>query len=425
MNKKGIKNINPLLQWWVTPVLPKEHIHSPFVKESGGLKNVLRIYFRKLVVHPIKRRLSRYYLILLRKICNLKVIGITGSAGKTTTKEMLASILSLEGNTVASFANIDPVYNIPTTILKCSPKTRFLVLEMGVEYIGEMDFYLWLTTPDIGIITNIYPTHTQFFGDVGGVFREKVKLVKRLDKNGVAILNKQNKFLKNLEGKLDTKIIWFGNGTEVMSSLEKITKKYETEFLLIFGQDEEKRVRIRLPLPGFQFIDNALAASAAAFYLGISLYKIKKGLEIYTPAEHRMKAIRHSSGAIILDDSYNNNPMAAKEAIRTFFQVGEGKNKVLVFGDMLELGNWDYKYHKELGEYLSKFSMLDKLICVGKSAAITAKFASNSLGKRRVVSVSDWHEAVHYLQEYLRKNYIILVKGSRSIGLDQLVSQLI
>ena len=425
MSEIYINNPNPILKWWMTPKLPSLHIFIPAEKRPRGFKKIVSVYFRNWFVHPIKRRIAKYYLIFLKKFFYLKVIGVTGSAGKTTTKEMLASILSLEGKTVASLTNIDPVYNIPTTILKCSPKTRFLVLEMGVEYIGEMDFYLWLATPDIGIITNIYPTHTQFFGDVGGVFREKVKLIKRFDESGIAVLNRQNNFLKNLEGKLDTKIIWFGNGTKVMSSREKITKKYETEFLLIFDQDKKKSVRIRLPIPGFQFIDNALAASATAFYLEVSLDRIKKGLETYTPAEHRMKVIRHSSGAIILDDSYNNNPMAAKEAIRTFFQVGEGKNKVLVFGDMLELGNWDYKYHKELGEYLSKFPMLDKLICVGKSAAVTAKFASLSLGKHRVVSVSDWHEAVHYLQEYLRKNYIILVKGSRSIGLDQLVSQLI
>src|SRR3989344_2587811 len=141
---------------------------------------------KKILIHPIKRRISKLYLIFLRRFFGLKVIGITGSAGKTSTKEMIISILSLKARTVASFANIDPVYNIPTTILRCTPLTKYLVLEMGVEYPNEMDFYLWLVKPDVGVITNIFPTHTLFLKDIEGVYKEKSKLIKNTK---IAILN--------------------------------------------------------------------------------------------------------------------------------------------------------------------------------------------------------------------------------------------
>ena len=187
--------VNPIIRWWVTPKLPENHIFiggDSRPKESSAL---LGIYIRRWLIHPIKRRIAKYYLAILRRFFGLKVIGITGSTGKTTTKEMITSILRQEGKTTSSYANIDPVYNIPSTILRCSPSTKFLVLEMGVEFPGEMDFYLWLAKPDIGVVTNIYPTHTLFFGDVEGVYKEKSKLVKGLNTNGVAVLNGENKFL--------------------------------------------------------------------------------------------------------------------------------------------------------------------------------------------------------------------------------------
>ena len=200
--------------------------------------------FKKWVIHPIKRRVAKYYLWFLRKFTSIKVIGITGSAGKTTTKEMLASILKLDEKTVYSFANIDPVYNIPTTILKCTLSTKYLILEMGVEYPGEMDFYLWLAQPDIGVITNIFPTHTEFLKDIEGVLEEKSKLIKSLSKNSFAVLNESDSRLKSLVNKTKAKIIWF-NG------------------------------------------ENSDAARKVAEVFGVSPENIKKGLKNFDRPKHR------------------------------------------------------------------------------------------------------------------------------------------
>ena len=416
-----MERLNPLLKWWVTPKLPENHIFIDGGSRPKELSHLLGIYIRRWLVHPIKRRLAKYYLVILRKFFGIKVIGITGSTGKTSTKEMITSIVRQVGKTTSSYANIDPVYNIPSTILRCSPNTKFLVLEMSVEFPGEMDFYLWFARPDIGVLTNIYPTHTLFFGDVEGVFREKSKLVKGLNMNGVAVLNKDDKLLSKLKSNIKNRIVWFGKGTNVMSQDEKVTKDFKTEFLLILDKNTKKKTNISLPVLGKQFISNALAASGAAYALGIGIGEIKWGLEGYSPPEHRMNVIKLSSGAIIIDDSYNNNPIAAKESISTLEELPG--DKVVVFGDMLELGSWEEKYHIELGKYIAKLNP-KLLICVGKASRKTAYAASNILDNKSVITVSSWQEAVSPLKSNLTKGTLVLIKGSRSLGLERLVSKL-
>lgn len=416
--------VSKLIRWWVTPKLPIVHIFSGHGVKPKNIVVFIKLELARWLIHPVKRRIAKYYLFLLRKYYNLKVIAITGSAGKTTSKEMLTSILSLKGETVSSLLNIDPVYNIPSTILRCKPVTKYLVLEMGVEYPGEMDFYLWFGKPDISVITNIYFTHTEFFGDSGGVFREKSKLVKELPRQSVAILNMQDKFLRRLKDDLKAKVSGFGNGENIMSSQERFTKDYKTEFLLIFDQNPKKRVRITLPIYGRQFINSALAAASVAYNLGFPIKTVKKGLEIFIPPDHRMKVIKHPSGAIIVDDSYNNNPSAAKEAIENFIWLARERNRVIVFGDMLELGYWEEISHKRIGELLGKLN-LTKLICIGKVSKITAYSASIGLGKDSVGYFKTWRGAIGEIKKYLRTDSAILIKGSRSLELDKMVAQLV
>lgn len=412
-----------VIKWWFGPYFPVAHLDKILSYNPGGIIQKSRNFYRTWFLHPVKRRFAKYYLLFLRKIYGLKVIGITGSAGKTTTKEMLYSILKFQGETVCSYANIDPVYNIPTTVLRCKPSAKYLILEMGVEYKNEMDFYAWLARPDVGIITNIYPTHTEFFGDSGGVFREKSKLAKSIPKTGFVVLNGSDKFLRKLNGKLDARVVWFGNDMEVMSSLEKFTRDFKTEFSLIFDQDSKNKVKVKIPILGRQFVENALAAAACAYGLDISIDKIKKGLETFRSQEHRMRVIKHKSGAIIVDDSYNNNPVAAKEAINTLILFPK-REKVIVFGDMLELGNWEKKYHLEVGKYISRFSIA-RLICVGKAVGETARVVAKIHGHSAVFVYPNWREALTDVKKYLNKNCVILVKGSRSIGLDNLVLELV
>ncbi len=404
---------------WFAPKFPEHHIKNILAYNPEGFSKKLNNLYRTWVVHPIRRRIAKYYLVFLRKFFGLKVIGITGSSGKTTTKEMVVSILKQKGETVFSFANIDPVYNIPTTIFRCKTTTKYLVLEMGIEYPGEMDFYLWLAKPDVGVITNIFPTHTLFFGDERGVAKEKGRLVKSLFKGDIAILNKENKYLREIGEKVKSKIVWFGDNGNIVSKDIKILPNLDTKYSLEINKN---KIDIMLPVIGEQFVQDSLAAAAVADSLGFSLKEIKKGLERYQKPEHRMNTVKLKSGAVLIDDSYNNNPSAAKETLKTFKSIIGSKKSIVVFGDMLELGKDEKKYHREIGDLISSYKF-DYLIGVGKlSKLITDKT------KRQIKNtywVESQGEVMSILKPLLNKGSITLIKGSRSIGLDKVVTQLL
>ncbi len=409
-----------LIRWWQVSTLPEVHIWIKKENRPKGIKNILRVYFRKWFIHPLKRRIAKYYLIILRTFFGLKVIAITGSSGKTTTKEMTASILNQKGKTIASYANIDPVYNIPTTILKCTPSTKYLILEYGIEYPGEMDFYLWLAKPDVGVITNIYPTHTLFFGDEEGVAREKGKLVKALHKNNFAILNKDNKFLRKVGTKLKSSVIWFGENADVKAENKEILPDLDTKYTLEINSESTS---VQIPIVGFQFVQDSLAAASVAKELGFGIDEIKKGLQSYKKPEHRMQVIKLRNGALVIDDSYNSNPSAAKEALTNFKNVVKKRTSIVVFGSMLELGEKENQYHKEIGKLIASYKF-DYLIGVGKLSRFVVNEANKKM-KRRAFWVESQEEVYKLLKPLLTKNSITLIKASRSVGLDKVVSQLL
>jgi UDP-N-acetylmuramoyl-tripeptide--D-alanyl-D-alanine ligase len=415
-----MNDINPIISWWMTPKLPSVHIFIKKEDRPKGLNELINVYTKKWLVHPIKRRVAKHYLKLLKRIFNVKVIAITGSAGKTTTKEMLTSILKNEGKTVATFKNIDPIYNIPDTILKATPFTKFLILEMGVEYPGEMDYYLWLAEPDLGVITNIYPTHTEFLGDLEGVKKEKIKLVKTLKNKDFAVLNCEDINLKKRVKNINAKIIWYGRESSISAKNIVLKDNFTTTFQLnIFSEKEE----IFLPTIGRQFVNNALAASAVAYLLSIKVEDIKIGLRRYKPPEHRMGISKTKEGAVIIDDSYNNNPAAAKRTISTFCEIAKERKKIIVFGDMLELGDNEKEYHRDLGEFISK-TKPDYLIGVGKLSKIIVEEVGSKLGRNRIFWVKNENEVSKIIKQIIDKNTFILIKGSRAMGLDKLVDEL-
>lgn len=402
------RKINWLLKWWVTPKLPNEDI---FEKHN---------FFTQWVIHPIKRRFAKLYLKFLKSRTEIKIIGVTGSAGKSTTVRMLHSILKEVGKTVSTPPSIDPVYNIPNTILRTPPWTKFLILEMSVEYPGEMDYYLWLAKPDVGLVINIFSTHTLFFGNIKGVYKEKRKLVTNLRKGDKVILNKANPYTKRM-GKLSkAEITWFGDGSDITAQNKVTTKILNIKYTLSI---KKSKIDVRLSFFGNQFIKNSLAAAAVGHSLGVSLEQIKKGLETYQNPEHRMKIIKHKSGALIVDDSYNNNPQAAIEAIDTFKEIVGVRKTIIVMGDMLELGRLEEKEHKKIGEYIGE-KKIKVLIGVGPASKDMVVSARKGLGKNNTYWVQNQKEVMLILKKYLKKENAILIKGSRSIALDKVADRL-
>jgi UDP-N-acetylmuramoyl-tripeptide--D-alanyl-D-alanine ligase len=218
--------------------------------------------------------------------------------------------------------------------------------------------------------------------------------------------------------------VWFGSGGEVTSKLENFVGD-KMQFRLSFASGQKRSIEISLPLIGKQFVLNALAASAVAKVFEVDFKKIKDGLNNFTPPEHRMKAVRTIHGATILDDSYNNNPNAALKAIDTLYEYAGSKQKVvIVFGDMLELGKLEKEHHRNIGKYLGRKLRFEKLICVGKLSRYTAKETEKLAGKDKVSHYISWQEALDGVKRLLTKNTVVLIKGSRSIGLDNLVDKL-
>ena len=416
-----LNNINSgLIKILVGSNLPDVHYMKDLKARSFGDRCV-HVY-KTFVIHPIKRRLAKYYLSILRKCFDIKVIGITGSAGKTSTKEMLSSILSLKGETIYSYANIDPVYNIPTTILKCRPSTKYLVLEMGVEYPGEMDFYLWLAKPNIAVITNINPTHLTYFKSVDNVYKEKVKLALFMGENDRVVLNREDTYLKKTIKDTRGMVTYFGKGTNVYSDKYRIKRSGSIYTLHING----KRVAVNLPIIGRHFVNNSLAAAAVAYDLGISPTDIKKGLENFIPLEHRMNIIELENNRVIIDDTYNNNPKAARETLKSFNEtskVYKNYKKGIVFGDMLELGEDSEKYHQEIGRVISGMD-IGFIICVGKESNIIIEIVKKNNNFVKTYGAKDKNEAYLLLKSLLSENTLVLLKGSRSIGLDDVVEKL-
>jgi len=404
-----IKKINPILKWWVTPMLPPEDIFANHNLISQWL------------THPIKRRMAKDYLKYLRKYGNIKVIGITGSVGKTTTTAILASILKKVGKTVCSAEGIDPVYNIPNTILKASRATKYLVLEMSVEYINEMDYYLWLAKPDIGIITNIAITHTEYLKNKEGIADEKGKIIKYLDKDDIAILNIDDPIVKSLSSLTKAKVVYFGKSGNISASEIELNKDMSTIFTLNIGMNNKV---VHMNALGKQFVSNALAAAAAADALGVGIEDIVSGIELFERPRHRLNVISSQMSGIIFDDSYNSNPRAASESLDTFVEIAGGRKKIAVIGDMLELGKFEEQAHKELGDKAGSLGF-SYLIGVGSAARFIVEEASKHMGNKNCFLVSNFAEALEIVKPLISKDTALFVKGSRSIHLEKLVESLI
>lgn len=409
--------INPVIQGWHGKSLPDIYIFPPKDKRPKNLFKLLRLYYRTWFVHPLKRRMAKYYLLFLQTFFDIKVIAITGSSGKTSTKDMLRSILSLKAETISSYLNIDSTFNIPTTILKCTTKTKYLIIEMGVEYPGDMKFYRWLATPDIAVVTNIYQTHTLYFRDEKGVAEEKIGIVKNLPKNSFVVLNKENAHSGFVARKTQAKIVWFGKGGDVERS-PKILLSFEgTEFLLKIDGQEEK---VKIPHIGEHFVNNALAASAAAHVLGIPIELIKCGLLETTHPNQRLTSKKLNNGAIVLDDTYNNNPSAARATFSAVKEIKGKRKLIVVYGDMKELGETEVKRHKEIGKVIEDLGAY-YVILVGPLSAHT----QSSLKKTRNIRVETTEDVLPILKTLITKNSLILLKGARSLKLERVVENLI
>ena len=300
---------------------------------------------------------------------------VTGSTGKTTTKELIASILALKYSLLKTAGNYNNEIGIPLTLFKLKDNHKILITEMGMRGLGEIKDLTDLVKPDLAIVTNIGESHIGLLGSKDNIFRAKSEILTSLNTDGIAVLNRDDSYyFKMRELVKDKRIIAFGikNISDIMASDIKLRNGKGMKFNLKIGNNQEKG--LYLPLLGIHNIYNVLAASAVAFALGIDRDLIIKGLASFKPIPMHMHLIDFYDDIKIVNDSYNASPSSVKSALLTFTGIAGKNRKIVILGDMLELGEMADFYHKEIGREIVN-SSIDILITLGDGGKLIAQSA--------------------------------------------------
>lgn len=351
----------------------------------------------------------------IRQLAKVKVVGITGSSGKTTVKEMVACILSRKGKVLATKGNFNNEIGVPLTLLDLTAEHDFAVVEMGANHLGEIAFTTSLTRPDAATIVNAAAAHLEGFGSLLGVARAKSEIFKGLPENGLAVLNADSQFVSFWQGKLHDK--------RIQTFSEQQGDFYAEDVIL--GMDgcaqfemhtPKGTVDISLVVPGMHNVSNALCAAALAIEVGATLEDVKMGLLQMSNVSGRLNIRQLTNQVRLIDDSYNANVASTRAAIDLLASFSG--QRVLILGDMAELGEKARFYHEEVGQY-AREKGIDHLFSIGVlSQQASDQFAQ--AGKH----FTDKAVLLDYLQHRLegeKRDISILIKGSRSARMEQMV----
>ncbi len=342
-----------------------------------------------------------------RRQLNIPIIGITGTNGKTTTKELINSVLSSQYETFATEGNFNNHIGVPLTLLSMTSKTEIGIVEMGANHVGEIDFLCKITEPNYGIITNVGIAHIEGFGSFEGVVETKTELYRFIKKNKVTIfINIDNKVLKKHIKDIDIQTYAAHKPADTFGRFVS-----QDPFLNIQLTKDCKLYNIKTQLVGKYNLENILAAISFGFFFKIEISKIKKYIENYKPTNNRSQLLETKNNILILD-LYNANPSSMEVAIENFNNI-EAKEKVLILGDMLELGEVSENEHNKIALLIKKLNF-ENVFLVGKEFYKIDKFST--------------FKNVESLKKYLQLHKItgknILIKGSRGIHLEDVLSEL-
>ncbi|WP_395684283.1 UDP-N-acetylmuramoyl-tripeptide--D-alanyl-D-alanine ligase [Dokdonella sp.] len=352
---------------------------------------------------------------MLRTRSHARVIGITGSNGKTTVKTLLASILARHGRTHVNAGNLNNEVGLPLTLLAMPADTEYAVVEMGAGKPGDIAYLARIARPNVALVNNVAAAHLERMGSLQGVAETKGAIYRALPNDGVAVINADDAFADYftlLAGTRRTLRFGLLRRADVSANLE-LDAGNDGCFRLLAPAGAAE---IALPLRGRHNVMNALAASALALALGVPLATIKAGLEAAPVVDGRLARQLHASGAIVIDDSYNANPGSFAAAIATL--AAEPGERVLVMGDMAELGTDAERLHADIGA-LAKRSGIQRLRAVGRlSRAAVEAFGGGAQ------HFAEQAQLVEALRAELRAGVVLLVKGSRSSAMERVVKAL-
>lgn len=362
---------------------------------------------------------------LKREKYQIPVIAITGSVGKTSTKDIIYSVISQKYNTLKTQGNMNNHIGLPMTILKLQ-NHEAIVVEMGMNHIGEIKYLSNIAKPDIAVITNIGTAHIGNLGSRENILKAKLEILEALNEKGYLIINNDNDLLNKWNKENKTyKVITYGIKNKSQYNIENIeyTEKGSTYNLIdrTLDKNKDNNEKIKVPTGGEAFIYNSLAAISVGKTLGLTMQEIKTGIENFELSKMRLDVQKTQYGYTIINDCYNANYDSMKSAIEYLINI-EGKRKIAVLGDMLELGQFSKKLHEKVGEEVAK-NKINILITVGNESKNIAEIARQN-GVEHVYTFDKNEEAIEKLKKILAKDDIVLIKASNSMNFKQMVEEL-
>jgi UDP-N-acetylmuramoyl-tripeptide--D-alanyl-D-alanine ligase len=366
-----------------------------------------------LVVSDALTALGRLARAVRDRLPRLTVVGITGSSGKTTTKDLIAQTLAHLGEVVAPAGSLNNELGLPHTVLKATPDTRYLVLEMGARGVGHIRYLCDIARPDIGVVVNVGVAHLGEFGSVERIAEAKSELVAALGPDGLAVLNADDQRVRAMSEKARGRVVLAGQAADAAVRAEGVVldERGRASYQLVAAG---QRAAVRLGVAGRHQVGNTLLAAAVANSLGMALPDVAAALsELGLVSSRRMDVFDRADGVTVIDDSYNANPSSMAAALTALAEMGRDRRTIAVLGYMAELGEHERAGHEEVGRLAAELGV-DLVVAVGDLAApigAGADSVANWGGKS--VLVIDQDAAVAVLRDELRPGDVVLCKGSR------------
>ena len=366
-----------------------------------------------------------------RTRADLRVIGVTGSVGKTSTKELAASVLKQRYHTHHNRGNLNSEQGLPLALLGLHTDHQRTVLEMGMYDLGEIRHLCSLAQPHIGLVTNVGPTHLERLGTIARIAQAKAELVEALPSashGGAAILNRDDPHVRAMAARTDARLFFYGLTAEAELWADEIESlgMAGIRFRLHHRQQDGRMHSqpVKLPLLGRHAVQSALGAAAVGLVNRLTWQEIVAGLQ-RAPAQLRLVVTPAINGATVIDDTYNASPASTLAALNLLNDLrnGTGGRRIAILGDMRELGSFTAEGHKQVGLHAARLT--DLLVTVGNLGRIIADEARRSgLPTRAIHATDDFETAVHILKELTQPRDLLLVKGSRAVGMDRIVAEL-
>jgi UDP-N-acetylmuramoyl-tripeptide--D-alanyl-D-alanine ligase len=386
-----------------------------------------------LVVPDVQAAFERLARAVVDRLPGATVVAVTGSSGKTSTKDLLAQLLARLGPTVASAESFNGEVGVPLTVLRATADTRYLVVEMGARGVGHIAHLTGIAPPAISVVLNVGSAHLGEFGSVEAIARAKSELVRALRPDGLAVLNADDPAVRAMAEVTRADVLLVGQSPDAGLCVSDVTVDDDARpsFTLsvppggVLGRAQESSCRVRLPLVGEHHVENAAQAAAVALRLGMPLADVAATLEQVAPVNRwRMQVTERPDGVTVVNDAYNANPDSMRAALKALAVMGRGRRTWAVLGEMLELGPDSIAEHDRIGRLAVRLN-ISRLVVVGQGARAihTAAVHEGSWGEESVL-VPDADAALELLNEQLAPGDVVLLKSSRDAGLRHLGDRL-